>query len=164
LLDRDDKALITAYTALTKSQLESSLRDYLAFRLDQQTVLAALRRKRDGLGLPEQRVAWGVGTRVYHIRKYWDDPDFRLAQVYRWLPQARELLAAGDALGLERLLMDVAWRWLGQCAERQMFGFNAVFSYVFKWDILQAWLACDADRAKTRFAELIDKVTHVEHN
>jgi hypothetical protein len=34
-------------------------------------------------------------------------------------------------------------------------------AYVFQWDMLQAWLACDPLRAKTRFTELIDKVTHV---
>ncbi len=60
--------------------------------------------------------------------------------------------------------MDVAWRWLDRCAEQNTFSFEAVFSYVFKWDMLRAWLACDADKGKTRFKDLIDKVTHVEHN
>jgi hypothetical protein len=60
--------------------------------------------------------------------------------------------------------MDVTWRWLGRCGERNMFGFEAVFSYVFKWDILQAWLVRDADKAKARFTKLVDQVTHVEHN
>jgi hypothetical protein len=132
--------------------------------MDQQTLLAALRRHRDGLGLPEATNTWGVGPRVHFIRRHWDSPDFGLTHVYRWLPQARERLAAGDARGLEHVLMDVAWRWLSRCAERNMFGFEAVFSYVFKWDILQAWLVCDADQAKVRFTELIDQVTHVEHN
>jgi hypothetical protein len=73
-------------------------------------------------------------------------------------------LAVGDARGLERLLMGVAWRRLEHCAEHGMFAFAAVFAYVFKWDMLQAWLACDADQGKSRFRDLVDKVTHVEHN
>jgi hypothetical protein len=101
---------------------------------------------------------------VHFIRRHWDTPDFGLQPLYPWLPEARELMTAGDARGLERLLMGLAWRWLTQCAERNMFGFESVFSYVFKWDILQAWLVCDADRAKNRFAELVDEVTHVERN
>ena len=60
--------------------------------------------------------------------------------------------------------MDVAWRRLDRHAEQNTFGFEAVFSYFFKWDILRAWLACDAEKGKTRFRDLIDQVTHVEHN
>jgi hypothetical protein len=145
------------------SPLERPLREYVALRMDQQTLLAALRHKRDGRGRPGGTTPWGVGPWVYHVQRHWDEPDFRLALLHPWLPQAGGLLAAGDARGLDRLLMGVAWRWLGRCAEQDMFGFEAVFSYFFKWDILQAWLACDADKGKTRFRNLIDKVTHVEH-
>ena len=60
--------------------------------------------------------------------------------------------------------MNVAWRWLDRCAEQDTFGFAAVFAYVFKWDMLRAWLANDAEKAKNRFRTLIDQVTHVEHN
>ena len=164
LLGRSDVALVAEYSALKGLPLALPLREYVAFRMDQQTLLAALRRKRQGLGLPDGGVPWGVGPWVDYVREHWDEPDFHLAHLYPWLPQARDLSEAGDARGLERLLMDVAWRWLSRCAERNMFGFEAVFSYVFKWDILQAWLVCDADRGKTRFTDLIDKVTHVEHN
>lgn len=164
LLSIDDAALVAEYSAATAALLEPPLRDYLAFRMDQQTLLAALRRKREGEGPPDGRVVWGAGSWVYFVRTHWDEPAFRLAHLYPWLPQASDLLVAGDARGLERLLMDVAWRWLGRCAEQSMFGFQAVFSYVFKWDILQAWLVCDARQGKARFRELIDKVTHVECN
>ena len=164
LLGKTDAAQAAAYSALMGSPLERPLREYVAFRMDQQTLLAALRRKRAGLGLPEGAAPWGVGPRVRHVRTHWDEPDFRLAILYPWLPQAGDLLASGDALGLERLLMDGAWRRLDRHAEQNTFGFEAVFAYFFKWDILQAWLACDADQGKTRFRDLIDQVTHVEHN
>jgi len=162
-LDITDQKMVADYTRLMKSNLDAPLRDYIAFRMDQQTLLAALRRKRDGLRLPEGNAPWGMGPRVDSIGRHWDLPDFGLLHLYPWLPQARELLAAGDARGLERLLTGLAWRWLSKCAERNMFGFESVFSYIFKWQILRAWLACDADRAKIRFAQLVDRVTHVEH-
>lgn len=164
MLSRSDAALVAEYADVSTAPLEPPLRDYLDFRMDQQTLLAALRRKQQGEGLPDGRVAWGAGSWVRFVRQHWDEPDFRLAHLYPWLPQATDLLTAGDAQGLERLLMDNAWRWLGRCAEQNMFGFQAVFSYVFKWDILQAWLVCDALQGKVRFQELIDKVTHVENN
>ncbi len=164
LLGQSDAAVVRAYATLVDSALDSQLRDYVTFRMEQQTVLAALRRKRDALDLPDGTSAWGVGPRVHYIRRHWDAPDFALAHLYSWVAPARERLAAGDARGLDRVLMDVAWRWLTQCAERNMFGFEAVFAYVFKWDILQAWLVCDASRATIRFTDLINQVTHVEHN
>lgn len=164
LLGETDAAIVAEHAALMSSPLEQPLHEYVAFRMDQQTLLAALRRKRDGLAPSDGTAPWGVGPWVRHVRKHWDEPDFRLALLYPWLPRAENLLAAGDARGLERLLMDVAWRRLDRCAERNMFGFEAVFSFFFKWDILQAWLASGADKGRTRFRDLIDQVTHVEHN
>lgn len=164
LLEGNDKSLAHDYQALLSSPLDPALRAYAEFHIDQQTLLAALRRKRDGLDLPEGSQPWGAGSRVQHIRRRWDAPDFGLEYVHPWLPRARELLTAGDALGLEQLSMDQAWTWLTRCAERNMFGFQAVFSYVFRWDILRAWLACDAVQAKIRFTQLVDQVTHVDNN
>lgn len=164
LLGRTDAEIRAEYGALMAAPLERPLREYVEFRMNQQTLLAALRRKQEGLELPQQRAPWGVGPWVRYVRTHWGEQDFRLAHLYPWLPQARDLLAAGDARGLERLLMAGAWRRLDRYAEQSMFGFQAVFSYFFKWDILQAWLACDAEKGKTRFRDLIDQVTHVEPN
>jgi hypothetical protein len=164
LLGKTDAVQVAEYSALMASPLERELREFVAFRMDQQTLLAALRRKRDGLAPLDGTAAWGVGPWVRHVQRHWDEPDFRLAILHPWLPQAADLLAAGDARGLERLLMDVAWRRLDRCAEQNMFSFEAVFAFFFKWDILQAWLACDAVKGKTKFRDLIDQVTHVEHN
>jgi Protein of unknown function (DUF2764) len=163
LTRQTDSSFGAAFSKLMDTQLGASLREYVAFRMTQQTLLAALRRKQDGLGLPEDSNAWGVGPRVHHIRKHWDAPNFGLEHLFPWLPQANEQLSAADAMGLERLLLDLNWRWLTRCAEQSMFGFEAVVAFVFKWDMLRAWLECDPDRAKVRFTELIDKVTHVEN-
>lgn len=157
-------ARLEEYAALLASPLEPSLGEYVAFRIDQQTLLAALRRKQEGAASLNGAGRWGAAPRARHIQTHWDEPDFGLARLVPWLPSAREFLAAGDARGLERLLMDVAWRRLDRCAEQDTFSFASVFAYFFKWDILRAHLACDADKGKTRFKDLIDKVTHVEHS
>ncbi|MCR4415666.1 MAG: DUF2764 domain-containing protein [Thermoguttaceae bacterium] len=163
LLGTADAAQVKEYAAVMASPLDRPLREYVAFRMSQQTLVAALRRKREGSASLDG-TAWGAGPWVRHVQRHWDEPDFRLARVVPWLLQARDLLAASDARGLERLLMDVAWRWLDRCAQQNTFSFEAVFSYFFKWDILRAWLACDANKGKTRFRDLIDKVTHVEQS
>jgi len=160
---KTDAAQVKEYAVLMASPMERPLRQYVAFRMDQRTLVAALRRKREGMASLDGVAPWGVGPWARHVQMHWDEPDFHLAHLVPWLPHARDLLAAGDAEGVERSLMDVAWRWLGRCAERDMFSFEAVFSYFFKWDVLRAWLAHDAEKGKTRFRNLIDQVTHVEH-
>jgi hypothetical protein len=54
--------------------------------------------------------------------------------------------------------MNIIWQRLSLIAESNRFGFEAVFAFVFKWDILQAWLARDAAKATGRFQELIKEV------
>ena len=161
-LTGSESDFIEKCTGLMVWPLDVALREYVAFRMDQQTILAALRRKRQGDSVPSGDRRWGVGPRVHHLQKHWDVPDFRLGHFHPWILPARDLMESGDALGLERLMMDVAWKRLDRCAERNMFSFEAVFAYVFKWDILQAWLAADADKATIRCRELIEEVTHVD--
>jgi Protein of unknown function (DUF2764) len=173
---QSDAALVAAYARLVESPLEPPLREYVAFRLTQQTLLAALRRRRDGLNcgfgiadcgfqksLFQSAIRNSQSAIDHHLRTHWDQPAFGLEHVYPWLSEAHERLSAGDALGLERLMMDLNWRWLTRRAEPAMFGFEAVVAFVFKWDMLQAWLACDAGRARIRFTQLIDEVTKHEH-
>lgn len=161
---RADAAQLEECAALLASPLDPSLREYVAFRIDQQTLLAALRRKQEGAASLNGVGRWDAVPRARHIQTHWDEPDFGLAPLVPWLPDAREFLAAGDARRLERLLMNVAWRRLGRHAEQNTFGFEAVFAYFFRWDILRAWLSSDPEKGKTRFRELIDQVTHVEYS
>jgi hypothetical protein len=164
LLNTTDAELVRASAAAMQSELAPPLREYVEFRMNQQTLVAAARRKRAGLDRPEPGSHWGVGERIHLIRKNWNVPNFGLAHIHPWLPKVNDMLNADDALGMERVLVDVTWNRLSRYAEGNSFSFEAVFAYVFKWDLLQAWLACDADRGRIRFTELIDQVTHVENN
>ena len=125
--------------------------------MDQLTLMAALRRRRSGLRPAGAR--WGAGRWVRWIEAHWDDPDFRLATQYPWLPQARGLLVAQDAIGLERVVMDAAWQRATRIAGQDQFGFEAVVAYVFKWDIVASWVARNADAAGARFQDLIVEVS-----
>ena len=110
-------------------------------------------------------VAWGVGPRVRHVQTHWDEPDFRLAHLYPWLPQAQRPLGGrrcarpGAAADGRRLALARP-----PCRTEHVQFRGGVLLTFFKWDMLRAWLACDADKGKTRFKDLIDQVTHVEHN
>ncbi len=141
--------------------MQPVLREFLEFRFGLQTLVAALRRRLAGLPVPARGEAWGTGPWLSTIERHWDEPDFGLSKVNGWLPETRGYLERQDALALERRLMTVVWDWLSRIAEGNPFGFEAVLSYVFRWDLLRAWLARDPAAAKTRFQALIREVTNV---
>ena len=66
--------------------------------------------------------------------------------------------AARQSFATHTLQLGDAPLIISRIAESNSFGFEAVFAFVFKWDILQAWLARDAEKAKSRFQELIKEV------
>ncbi len=137
------------------------LREYVEDKIDQLTVLAALRLRHGGWAPGKGRISgWGFGRRVRHIEAHWGDSDFRLRSVFPWIPEVHALLDAEDARGLERLLMDVNWQALGRIADGDPLGFGGIVAFVFKWDILNAWLARHPGRATQRFKELMGEVKH----
>ncbi|WP_372571886.1 hypothetical protein [Ruegeria jejuensis] len=131
-----------------------TLRAVVADRMDLRTAIAALRMRRDGMSAPTGR--WGFGKWTGHIAANWSDPTFRLDAPLPWLREAGTLLEAGDALGLERHLLEVAFRQLQRHGGMHHFDFEAVVIYVLKWNLFDRWAASDAQAAARRFAQLSD--------
>ena len=158
-ITRTTGQMLAGYRRVMERASNPALREFVELRMGQRSALVALRRRRRGMGPPAPDEIWGVGRFVRRIEARWHSPDLGLGDVFPWLERARGLLEAGSAVELERLLMDGAWRWLSRTADSHPFGFEQVFAFAFKWDILQLWLAYDASAAKTRFQELIAEVT-----
>lgn len=156
---RTDRDLVADYQRLMALIDQTPLMRLIGFGIDLRTIMAALRRRQRGLPLPAGGEPWGVGQWVRHIERYWDDPHFKLVAVYPWITQVREYLAGGEILALEQLLMKLIWEQADRFALGNEFGFDAVLAYIFKWNILQRWLAYDYQAAKIRFDELLAEVT-----
>jgi len=150
------------YKTALQSISQPALREFVEYRLDIQTVLAALRIRQAGSDPQQYPGSWGVGRWVKHIEAHWEATDFRLSTVYPWVQDASNCLAAADATTLDRLLMDTVWRKLSRMGDISPFGFEAITAFVFKWDILQAWLQRDAGAAKQRFQIMIEEIKHVQ--
>jgi hypothetical protein len=134
------------------------LRGFVEFQMDLRTVLAALR-LRATLVPPGEGEPWGVGRWVRRIQTRWDAPDFGLSAVFPWIEEARLLVERQDGLELERFSMNLVWHHLERISDSRPFGFEQVFAYFFRWDILSRWLNHDADAATRRFQDLIEEVT-----
>ncbi len=156
-LTRTAAEVVAQYDRAVRDCTDPYLRDYIVERMDQRTILVALRRRRLGEKLSTDK-AWGVGRWTRWIPQHFDEPDLGLATVHPWIPEARVLLDRGDALGLERHLMRSVWSRLAKLAESEPFSFQQVFAFVFQWDILSRWITYDAEQAAPRFQELVDAV------
>jgi len=155
---KTDKEMVVRCRAALQEITQPALREFIEFRMDQQTILAGLRQSNTIFESAFLEQLSGASRWADFIAAHWDTQDFGLAAVYPWIPEARRYLEANDAAGLDSLLMESIWQKLSRIAESNSFGFEAIFAFVFKWDILQAWLARDAKQAKSRFQELINEV------
>jgi hypothetical protein len=154
---RSDAEIDRLFRILLQRTENAALRSFVDHRMGERSVMAALRRKQRGLGQPPADEICGVGRWDGLLKRRWDREDFGLAALFPWLGRARQLLAEGNALGLEELLMDVLWTRLSRIEEGRPFGFEAVFAYVFKWDILNRWLSHDRKEATAAFERLVEE-------
>ena len=156
-MERSDKEMFVVYKQLIESIDNPMIKEMINLRIDIRTIVVALRRRYRGLPAPKSGELWGMGRWVQHIEKYWDEQNLRLAAVYPWIPQVREYLENGNALELERLQMNQVWEGVDRLEDQNYFGIDVIFSYLFKWDMMQRWLANNVESAKIRFDELVSE-------
>ncbi len=157
LTDRD---MVIQFNKLAETMPASALKPLIDFPVDQRTIMVALRRRHRGFDPPTPEKLWGLGRYVRHIERNWENPHFRLAAVYPWVPQAQVYLEAGEVLALDRLLKNVLWDHLDRTVPPYDFGLSTVICYRMKWDMLAQWLNHDPEKAGERFEELVKEITH----
>lgn len=156
-MERSDEEMSVVYKQLMVSIDNPIIKEMINLRIDIRTIIVALRRRYRGLPAPQSGELWGIGRWVHHIEKHWDDQNLRLSSLYPWIPQAREHLENRNALELERLQMNQVWDGVGLLTEQNYFGIDVIFSYLFKWDMMQRWLANNGEAATIRFNELVSE-------
>ncbi len=132
-----DGAWLDAWRDALRQEPDPALRGVGHFHLEWRLLIAALRCRRGGLppvidaaaGLPYAR----------QLRHHGQAPQFGLQHRHPWLALAERLLAQGDGVHLERLLIERAWRALETLDRPPGFGFRAVVAYRLRWELLAAW-------------------------
>ncbi len=162
LLAWPDQAMLTSdadFVSKARKVIETlkseTLRQLVHHQLEQRTVLGALRRRHAGQAAPAASEIWGYGRYVDRIRANWREPGFGLAPSLKWVLPVKERLDKSDAPGLERILLEAAWRHADGLVGAHYFDFEAVALYVLRWDLLDRWTRYDAEAAAARFGALI---------
>lgn len=130
-------------------------RDLLTWRLEMRTLIAALRRRRDGEHSGAAVQEWGYGRWLSHISKYWDEPYFRLEGVHPWLPEVVKYMHSGDPVALERHMLETVWNHLQRIEDGHVFDYERVLIYLFRWDLVGRWTVADGEVAAARYADLV---------
>jgi hypothetical protein len=150
----DSEFVKKAQQVIPKIQNET-LRRLVRDMIELRTVVAALRRRHAGQDAPAEGEVWGYGRYVERIRANWREPGFRLEQVIKWVLPAKEKIEKADAAGLERILLEAAWRHADRLIGAHDFDFEAVALYVLRWAILDRWTRYDVEAAAARFGALL---------
>ena len=147
-----DTAVVQRYDVLMKDITNPLVRDILSYGMDMRMIAVALRCRRRGLGAP----AVGIGQRFEHIRRHFNQPDFKLGQMFAWIPEAERLLTQGDLLTLYRqYVLGATWTYLKKRAEDYYFSFEAVALYIARWDMVRRWQELQAERGRAIFETLV---------
>ena len=147
-----DVAVVQRFDALMQGITNPLVRDILAYGMDVRMIAVALRCRRRGLPLPTV----GIGQWFDHIRRHFNQPDFKLGQVFPGISEAEQLLAQGDLLTLYRqYVLGATWAYLKKRAEDYYFSFEAVVLYIARWDIMRRWQQLEAERGQEIFETLV---------
>jgi hypothetical protein len=132
---------------------EPTLVEIVRFRLEMRMLVAALRWRSRSASQPDG--ALDIVPLSALVRRRWDEEAFGLAGLHPWLPQAAHLLAGGEALAVERLLLERAWHHHGRLQVGHYFDFVAVVIYVLRWNMVARWSRMSSQGARDRFLRLV---------
>jgi hypothetical protein len=148
----NDAAVVQRYDAMMHDITNPLVRDILEYGMDGRMIAVALRCRRRDLPLPTV----GIGRWVEHLRLHFNQPDFKLGQVFPWIPEAERLLTQGDLLNFYRqYVLGATWAYLKKRAEDYYFSFEAVVLYIARWDMIRRWQQLQAERGRAIFETLV---------
>ena len=150
--EASDAAVARRYGELMQGITNPLVHEVLATGMNMRMVLAALRRRRNGLGPPTA----GIGEWAEHIRRHFNQPDLALGHVYSWLVPFNQMLERGDVLALYQQVLRQAWSYLRRRAQDyDTFSFEAVVLYIARWDVMRRWLQLQQERGRMLIESLV---------
>jgi hypothetical protein len=152
VVETTDADVVKRYGALMRDVTNPLVCEVLGVGMDVRMVVAALRRRRHGLGAP----VVGLGQWFGHVRRHFNQLDFGLGHVLPWLPQFDQLLEHEDVLTLYREVLGNTWAYVRKrMQDYDSFSFEAVVLYIARWDIMHHWQQLQAERGQAVFESLV---------
>jgi len=154
-LEDDQQVIRRAWEVTAELSAYPDLQHLVAGRMETRTLIAALRRRRDGQETAGDIETWGFGRWCSAIRANWADPSFGLGHFMPWVGEAHRLMRSGDHIAMERLVLTQVFRQFDHYGLAHEFDFEAVVIYVLRWIIVERWSRYDAEAARARLEALV---------
>jgi hypothetical protein len=152
VVEATDADVVKRYGNLMRVVTNPLMRDVLGVGMDVRMIVAALRRRRHGLGAP----VIGLGQWFGHIHRHFNQLDFGLGHVLPWLREFDQLLEHEDVLTLYRGVLGKTWAYVRKrMQDYDSFSFEAVVLYIARWDIIRHWHQLQAERGRAVFEALV---------
>lgn len=152
VVEATDAAVAKRYRELMREVTNPLVREVLGAGMDVRMIMAALRRRRHGLGPP----VVGLGQFFEHIRHRFNERDFGLGHVLPWIQPFDELLEHGDVLTLYRRMLGETWAFFRKrTGDYDLFSFEAVVLYIVRWDVIRHWQQLQAEHGRAVFEALV---------
>ena len=97
----------------------------------------------------------GLGQWSDHVRRHFQQPDFKLSHVFPGIARFEQGLEQGDVLNLHRHMLEATWTYLKKRAEDYSFSFEAVVLYIARWEIMRQWQQLRPERGREIFDALV---------
>ncbi|WP_269584623.1 hypothetical protein [Roseibium sp. Sym1] len=152
---RDEEVIQQAGRVVADLKDYPDLQHLVGARMETRTLIAALRRRRDGQDVAGDIQTWGYGRWCSRIKANWSDPAFGLGHFMPWVGEAHRLMQAGDQIAMERLALTQVFNQLDHYNSLHEFDFEAVAIYVLRWVIVERWSRYNSDDAAARLRELV---------
>jgi len=152
--EESDAVIVKHYGELMQDVHHPLVREVLALGMDMRMIVAALRRRRAGLGPPDI----GFGRWLDQIRRHFRQPDLGLGRVFPWILQFDQLLGQRDSLNLYRHILEATWSYFRERSDDYDFHFEAVVLYIARWDIIHHWRELQVERGRQVFQTLVTEV------
>ncbi len=153
--ERTDEEFVAQADRFFQQVRNPVLREIVESRLTVRTIIAALRRRHRGESEPPIAGTWGYGPWVPSIARNWKHPSFNLEAVFPWIPEANDLIAADDLVGLERLQFTLNWKMLDRVGAGHHFDFEALIVYLNRWSLVARWSRYNGAKATSRFHSMV---------
>lgn len=153
--DQDAEVIRRANRIIADLKDYPDLQHLVGARMETRTLIAALRRRRNGQESAGDIENWGMGRWCISIKSNWSDPAFGLGHFMPWVSEAYRLMQSGDHISMERLVLTEVVRQLDHYGTMHDFDFEAVGIYVLRWVIVERWSRYNEADARDRLEALV---------
>lgn len=149
-LERTDQDVVNRFNQFMAIVDNQFAKELIRYAVKVRLIIAALRCRRLKLDPPV-----GIEPISSRISGGWSHPDFQMGNEFPWIGELDAKLKSDAPFDLERMILNIVWRYTGQLADQFHFTFEAVMLYLVRWEGVYRWTQRNAAVGQEKFEQLV---------